>query len=103
VSEVLKIAGWHHVYSGKVRDLYESDDASLGHLLLVVASDRVSAFDHVLEPAIPNKGVYLTKLTNWWFDRINVPNHISHEVAVPNEVQVVQWLRRSSTCFQSNV
>ncbi|MFM2277406.1 MAG: hypothetical protein RIT12_802, partial [Actinomycetota bacterium] len=39
------IKGWHHVYSGKVRDLYESDDASLSHLILVVASDRVSAFD----------------------------------------------------------
>jgi phosphoribosylaminoimidazole-succinocarboxamide synthase len=51
-----------------------------------VASDRVSAFDHVLEPAIPNKGKYLTTLTNWWFDRLNVPNHTTNEVAVPAEV-----------------
>jgi len=81
-----EIAGWTHTYSGKVRDLYESEDPSLSHLILVVASDRVSAFDHVLEPAIPNKGEHLTTLTNWWFDRLDVPNHTSHEVAVPKEV-----------------
>lgn len=81
-----KIAGWIHTYSGKVRDLYESEDPRLSHLILVVASDRVSAFDHVLEPAIPNKGAHLTTLTNWWFDRLDVPNHSSHEVAVPREV-----------------
>jgi len=80
------IKGWHHVYSGKVRDLYESDDASLSHLILVVASDRVSAFDTILSPDIPNKGEYLTTLTTWWFDRLDVPNHISLEVPVPQEV-----------------
>lgn len=80
------IHGWHHVYSGKVRDLYESDDSSLSHLILVVASDRVSAFDHVLEPEIPNKGKHLTTLTNWWFDRLDVANHVSHQVEVPSEV-----------------
>ena len=82
----LKIAGWTHTYSGKVRDLYESEDPSLSHIILVVASDRVSAFDHVLEPAIPNKGAHLTTLTNWWFERLDVPNHLNHEVAVPKEV-----------------
>jgi phosphoribosylaminoimidazole-succinocarboxamide synthase len=85
-SNAVAIDGWKHVYSGKVRDLYESTDASLSHLILVVASDRVSAFDHVLEPAIPSKGKYLTELTNWWFDRLDVPNHVSHEVPVPAEV-----------------
>jgi len=80
------IAGWHHVYSGKVRDLYESDDSNLSHLILVVASDRVSAFDRILEPEIPNKGSYLTKLTNFWFERLSIPNHISNEVPVPQEV-----------------
>jgi phosphoribosylaminoimidazole-succinocarboxamide synthase len=83
----LEIPGWHHVYSGKVRDLYESNDENLQHLILVVASDRVSAFDHVLEPAIPNKGKHLTTLTNWWFDRLPVENHVSHEVPVPAAVQ----------------
>ena len=82
-----EIPGWHHVYSGKVRDLYESDDPKLSHLILVVASDRVSAFDHVLEPAIPNKGKHLTTLTNWWFERLPIENHVSHEVPVPEEVR----------------
>ena len=82
-----EIAGWHHVYSGKVRDLYESNDPKLSHLIQVVASDRVSAFDHVLEPAIPNKGKHLTTLTNWWFERLPVENHVSKEVPVPAEVQ----------------
>ncbi len=79
----IEIDGWNHVYSGKVRDLYESVNPKYAHLILVVASDRVSAFDHVLEPAITNKGKHLTTLTNWWFDRLDVPNHISHEVEVP--------------------
>ncbi|MEN9955217.1 MAG: hypothetical protein RLY34_24 [Actinomycetota bacterium] len=82
----LSIPNWKHVYSGKVRDLYESEDPALSHLILVVASDRVSAFDHVLEPAIPNKGKHLTTLTNWWFERLDVPNHTTNEVAVPTEV-----------------
>ncbi|MEY4079158.1 MAG: hypothetical protein RIS80_927 [Actinomycetota bacterium] len=80
------IDGWKHVYSGKVRDLYESEDARFSHLILVVASDRVSAFDHVLSPEIPGKGSHLTALTNWWFDRLDVANHVSHEVEVPTAV-----------------
>jgi phosphoribosylaminoimidazole-succinocarboxamide synthase len=87
MSDAIAIEGWKHVYSGKVRDLYESEDPKLSHLLLVVASDRVSAFDHVLSPEIPNKGKHLTALTNWWFDRLDVPNHVSHEVAVPKQVE----------------
>ena len=85
-ADAVNVPGWTHVYSGKVRDLYESVDPKLNHLILVVASDRVSAFDHVLEPAIPNKGKHLTTLTNWWFDRLDVPNHTTNEVAVPAEV-----------------
>jgi phosphoribosylaminoimidazole-succinocarboxamide synthase len=46
----------------------------------------VSAFDHVLEPTIPNKGKHLTTLTNWWFERLPVENHVSLEVPVPKEV-----------------
>lgn len=86
MSAAQRIPGWKHVYSGKVRDLYEAEDPSLHHLILVVASDRVSAFDHVLEPAIPGKGRHLTTLTNWWFDRLDVPNHLAVEVPVPAEV-----------------
>jgi phosphoribosylaminoimidazole-succinocarboxamide synthase len=86
-SGAVSIAGWKHVYSGKVRDLYESEDPALSHLILVVASDRVSAFDHVLKPTIPGKGANLTRLTNWWFERLAVPNHLSHEVEIPAEVR----------------
>ena len=82
----LKLDGWKHVYSGKVRDLYEPTDLDFAHLILVVASDRVSAFDHVLEPSIPGKGAHLTTLTNWWFERLGVTNHVSHELPVPAEV-----------------
>lgn len=66
--------GWELAYSGKVRDLYRS--AARPGEVLMVASDRVSAFDHVLEPGIPGKGELLTKLSLWWFDRIDVPNHL---------------------------
>jgi phosphoribosylaminoimidazole-succinocarboxamide synthase len=82
----LQLDGWKHVYSGKVRDLYESTDPNFAHLILVVASDRVSAFDHVLEPSIPGKGAHLTTLTNWWFERLGVINHVSDELPVPAAV-----------------
>ncbi|MGN6126390.1 MAG: phosphoribosylaminoimidazolesuccinocarboxamide synthase [Humibacter sp.] len=73
------LAGWTHAYSGKVRDLYVPEGATLAtaDALLVVASDRVSAFDFVLEPGIPGKGELLTTLSLWWFDRLDdVPNHL---------------------------
>ena len=77
--------GWTHVYSGKVRDLYEY--AEHPSLMLVVASDRVSAFDHVLEPGIPGKGALLTQLTRWWFAQLDQPNHLAAEgPAVPAEL-----------------
>ena len=80
------IAGWKHVYSGKVRDLYESEDASLSDLILIVASDRISAFDNILDPAIPGKGENLTSVTDFWFEKLDVPNHLASGVAVPKEV-----------------
>ncbi|GAA1441202.1 phosphoribosylaminoimidazolesuccinocarboxamide synthase [Leifsonia poae] len=71
---------WSHVYSGKVRDLYVPSSATGlddTDAVLVVASDRVSAFDHVLEPGIPAKGELLTTLSLWWFDQLTeVPNHL---------------------------
>ena len=82
----IQIHGWRHVYSGKVRDLYENEDSKFAHLILVVASDRVSAFDQVLEPEIPGKGVFLTTLTNWWFERLAVAKHVSTELPIPPEV-----------------
>jgi phosphoribosylaminoimidazole-succinocarboxamide synthase len=80
------IAGWKHVYSGKVRDLYESEDADLSELILIVASDRISAFDNILDPAIPGKGANLTAVTNFWFKKLPVPNHLADGVEIPHEV-----------------
>ena len=71
----LEALGWTHVYSGKVRDLYTSPAAP--RRVLVVASDRVSAFDHVLEPSIPNKGALLTQLSLWWFGKLGMRNHLA--------------------------
>jgi len=69
------MSGWEHTYSGKVRDLYSS--AEHPGVVLMVASDRVSAFDHVLAPGIPGKGALLTELSLWWFARLSdVPNHL---------------------------
>jgi len=77
VSEATRIPGWRHIYSGKVRDLYASEDAD-DPRILVVASDRVSAFDYVLSPGIPQKGALLTRLSRWWFEQLDdVPNHLA--------------------------
>ena len=71
-----ELAGYRHVYSGKVRDLYEPEDDA--GALLIVATDRISAYDHVLAPTIPGKGRVLTALSAWWFERLGdlVPNHV---------------------------
>jgi phosphoribosylaminoimidazole-succinocarboxamide synthase len=63
-----------HLHSGKVRDLYELADGRL----LMVASDRISAYDFVLTPEIPDKGVVLTRMSLWWFEQLRrlVPNHV---------------------------
>jgi phosphoribosylaminoimidazole-succinocarboxamide synthase len=68
--------GWKHEYSGKVRDLYSSPEHP--DRVLMIASDRVSAADHVLSPAIPGKGALLTELSLWWFDQLGgLPNHLA--------------------------
>ena len=85
VSSPLQIPGWRHIYSGKVRDLYASEDPG-DTRILVVASDRVSAFDFVLSPGIPEKGELLTTLSMWWFEKLgDVPNHIA-EGEIPDAV-----------------
>ncbi|NLE72302.1 MAG: phosphoribosylaminoimidazolesuccinocarboxamide synthase [Actinomycetales bacterium] len=71
----LDLPGWVHTYSGKVRDLFvpaPGSPAAVAHgdVVLVVASDRISAFDHVLPTTIPDKGRVLTQLTLFWFDRL---------------------------------
>ncbi|WP_299276125.1 phosphoribosylaminoimidazolesuccinocarboxamide synthase [uncultured Georgenia sp.] len=73
------LPGWEHVYSGKVRDLYRpAGEHPDGDVVLVVASDRISAYDHVLPTPIPGKGEVLTRLSLWWFDQLAdiVPNHL---------------------------
>ena len=77
------IDGLEHLHSGKVRDLYRFPDGRL----LMVASDRISAFDFVLESPIPDKGAVLTQMSLWWFEQLAdlVPNHIV-SVDVPDEV-----------------
>jgi phosphoribosylaminoimidazole-succinocarboxamide synthase len=86
---VSELAGWTHVYSGKVRDLYVPEGAeglADTAAVLVVASDRVSAFDHVLEPGIPGKGELLTTLSLWWFDRLHgIPNHLIPDHALDGD------------------
>ena len=54
------------VHAGKVRELYALD----GDRLLMVATDKISAFDFVLEPTVPDKGAILNQLSLWWFDRL---------------------------------
>ena len=77
---------WTHTYSGKVRDLYSS--AEHPGVVLMVASDRVSAFDHVLEPGIPGKGALLTTLSKWWFDQLaDVPNHLVSASLDPSQLR----------------
>ncbi|MGX1159573.1 phosphoribosylaminoimidazole-succinocarboxamide synthase [Arthrobacter sp. SLBN-100] len=91
----LDLPGWKHVYSGKVRDLYEPADDSIiervgQECVLVVASDRISAFDHVLASEIPDKGRILTQLSLWWFDQLDVEHHVlasTVEAGVPAAVE----------------
>ncbi len=83
---MIEIPGFKHLYSGKVRDLYVSEDEQFAHLVLIVASDRISAFDVVHDKPIPGKGAALTKITNFWFDTLDIPNHRSDDLVVPEEV-----------------
>jgi len=70
----VKIPGWTHVRTGKVRDLYSNENNEI----LLVASDRVSAFDWVMPTVIPHKGAVLTQLSLFWFELLEdiIPNHV---------------------------
>ncbi|MFC8716527.1 phosphoribosylaminoimidazolesuccinocarboxamide synthase [Kitasatospora sp. NPDC057198] len=72
--EPVQVPGLVHLHTGKVRDLYRDADGNL----VMVASDRTSAYDWVLPNEIPDKGRVLTQLSLWWFERIAdiVPNHV---------------------------
>ena len=89
------LPGWTQTYAGKVRNLYLPDETPAGRqivklhgdVMLVVASDRISAYDHVLSPAVPDKGVVLTQLSLWWFAQLahTVPDHVVSTI-VPDDV-----------------
>ena len=89
------LPGWTQTYAGKVRNLYVPDSTPEGEeitdvhgdVVLVVASDRISAYDYVLSPAIPDKGVVLTQLSLWWFAQLagTVADHVVSTI-VPDEV-----------------
>ena len=81
------------VHSGKVRELYRVDDERL----VMVASDRISAFDHVLDTPIPDKGRILTAMSVWWFDQLSdlVPNHL---VSYDDPMIEPQWRGRAIVC-----
>ncbi|MCP3817990.1 phosphoribosylaminoimidazolesuccinocarboxamide synthase [Streptomyces sp. A3M-1-3] len=72
--EPLEVPGLVHLHTGKVRDLYQNEAGDL----VMVASDRISAYDWVLPTEIPDKGRVLTQLSQWWFDQLAdlVPNHV---------------------------
>ena len=80
-----ELSSYAHIASGKVRDIYEIDD----NTLLMVVSDRISAYDHALEPAIPDKGRVLTATSKFFFDLIDFPNHLAgplDDERIPEEV-----------------
>ena len=86
---MLDLPGYVPVYSGKVRDLYApvlADGEVDPDTILLVASDRISAYDHILATPIPDKGAVLTRLSLWWFQQLGdlVPNHVlSDDVPAP--------------------
>ena len=79
------LSDYQHLASGKVRELYRIDDEHL----LMVATDRISAYDHILESAIPDKGRILTAMSVFFFDYVEAPNHLAgppDDERIPGEV-----------------
>ena len=83
------MTGLERLAAGKVRDMYAAPDG-----LLLVASDRISAYDHVLPTPIPDKGRVLTALSAWWFERLSdlVPHHL---VSVDDPAIPAEWRGRA--------
>lgn len=67
------LSEYTHFSAGKVREIYEIDDATL----LMVATDRISAYDYVLDTDIPDKGRVLTAMSDFFFDALDFPNHLA--------------------------
>ncbi|MFE1077149.1 phosphoribosylaminoimidazolesuccinocarboxamide synthase [Nocardiopsis alba] len=94
VPEPVQVPGLTHLHTGKVRDLYATASGDL----VMVASDRISAFDWVLPTEIPGKGRLLTQLSLWWFERLGdlVPNHVLSDT--PPEGAPADWAGRTLVC-----
>ncbi|MFF5566403.1 phosphoribosylaminoimidazolesuccinocarboxamide synthase [Streptomyces sp. NPDC012623] len=92
--EPLQVPGLVHIHTGKVRDLYRNEAGDL----VMVASDRISAYDWVLPTEIPDKGRVLTQLSLWWFDRLTdlVPHHVI-STDVPDGAPA-DWAGRTLVC-----
>ncbi|WP_330339042.1 phosphoribosylaminoimidazolesuccinocarboxamide synthase [Streptomyces sp. NBC_00557] len=92
--EPIQVPGLVHLHTGKVRELYQNEAGDL----VMVASDRMSAYDWVLPTEIPDKGRVLTQLSLWWFDQLRdlAPNHvISTELP---EGAPADWAGRTLVC-----
>src|ERR1700760_4707824 len=79
------LSDYEHLASGKVRELYRVDDETL----LFVATDRISAFDYILDSQIPDKGRILTAMSVFFFDYLDAPNHLAgppDDARIPAEV-----------------
>ncbi|OON75605.1 phosphoribosylaminoimidazolesuccinocarboxamide synthase [Streptomyces tsukubensis] len=92
--EAVEVPGLVHLHTGKVRDLYQNEAGDL----VMVASDRISAFDWVLPSEIPDKGRVLTQLSLWWFDQLVdiIPNHVV-STTLP-EGAPADWAGRTLVC-----
>ncbi|MFT0847278.1 phosphoribosylaminoimidazolesuccinocarboxamide synthase [Actinomycetaceae bacterium L2_0104] len=98
-----RLSSWTHVYSGKVRDIYVQANAashSGSDTYLIVASDRISAYDYVLPTQIPDKGKILTQLSLWWFEQLGgiAYNHLI-STDVPEEVEGRAMITRRLNMF----
>ncbi|MEV6190819.1 phosphoribosylaminoimidazolesuccinocarboxamide synthase [Streptomyces sp. NPDC051920] len=92
--EPLQVPGLVHLHTGKVRDLYQNEAGDL----VMVASDRISAYDWVLPTEIPDKGRTLTQLSLWWFDQLSelAPNHVLSTELPPGAP--ADWAGRTLIC-----
>ncbi|WP_055534033.1 phosphoribosylaminoimidazolesuccinocarboxamide synthase [Streptomyces graminilatus] len=92
--EPLQVPGLVHLHTGKVRDLYQNEAGDL----VMVASDRMSAYDWVLRTEIPDKGRVLTQLSLWWFDQLAdlAPNHVLSTELPPGAP--ADWEGRTLIC-----
>ena len=91
------LSDYQHLASGKVRELYGIDDEHM----LFVATDRISAYDYILDSEIPDKGRILTAMSVFFFDYVEAPNHLAGHLttsASRKRCSAGRWSCRSSRC-----